>query len=121
MFIALKCCLGITALLNFVVEVPKHSDRAKVNSNKDPGLHQNVEYCVVELKDISVFFLNSRTVKGKFLNSLITSLYSDLCCFGYYVDTKSQNLSKCLLGSFFSKFVLIHRTYKKAFFVYFGL
>ena len=42
----------MTAMLDFVVEVPKHSD--PVNSNKDPGLHQNVEYCVVELKDISV-------------------------------------------------------------------
>lgn len=54
MCIALKCCLGMTAMFNFVVEVPKHSDPVKVNSNKDPGLHQNVEYCVVELKDISV-------------------------------------------------------------------
>ena len=52
MFIALKCCLGMTAMLDFVVDVPKHSD--PVNSNEDPGLHQNVEYCVVELKDISV-------------------------------------------------------------------
>lgn len=31
MFIALKCCLGMTAMLDFVVEVPKHSD--PVNSN----------------------------------------------------------------------------------------